>query len=156
MLFSQETWYVTLFWSSFFKTTKRRMNEDQHNVTYHVSCEINKCTCSYVGQTRCLIIKRTLEHNSKDNVSHILIHSKATKHRREAMKKVKILGRRYKCDFKRRISESLFIKMIKPDLKKQKDTFKLKLYIIDVKDTLCHIRRQLKNYIVPLYSVSEG
>ena len=44
------------------------------------------------------------------------------------MKNVKILGRRYKSDFKRRISESLFIKKLKPDLNKQKDAFKLKLY----------------------------
>ena len=44
------------------------------------------------------------------------------------MKNVKILGRGYKSDFKRRISESLFIKQLKPDLNKQKDAFKLKLY----------------------------
>ena len=31
-------------------------------------------------------------------------------------------------DFKRKISESLFIKQLKPDLNKQKDAFKLKLY----------------------------
>ena len=99
-----------------FTLKDKTKNEDQHNVTYHVSCGNNKCTSSYVGQTRCWIIKRTMEHNSKDNTSHVLIHSKATKHRRVSMKNVKILGRRYKSDFKRRISESLFIKKIKPDL----------------------------------------
>ena len=31
-------------------------------------------------------------------------------------------------DFKRKISESLFIKQLKPDLNKQKDAFKLTLY----------------------------
>ena len=111
-----------------FSIKDKTKNEDQHNVTYHVSCGNNKCTSSYVGQTRCRIIKRKMEHNSKDNASHVLIHSKATKHRRVAMKNVKILGRRYKSDFKRRISESLFIKMIKPDLNKQKDALKLKLF----------------------------
>ena len=72
-------------------------------------------------------VKRTLQHNSKDNASHVLIHSK-TKHRRVSMKYVKIMGRGYKSDFKRKISESLFIKQLKPDLNKQKDAFKLKLY----------------------------
>jgi len=111
-----------------FAIKDKTKNDDQHNVTYHVSCGNKKCNSSYVGQTRCRIIKRTTQHNNKDNASHVLIHSKATKHRRVTMKNVKILGRRYKSDFKRRISESLFIKKIKPDLNKQKDAFRLKLY----------------------------
>ena len=111
-----------------FAIKDKTTNEDQHNVTYHVSCGNKKCNSSYVGQTRCRIIKRTMEHSDKDNASHVLIHSKTTKHRRVTMKNVKILGRRYKTDFKRKISESLFIKQIKPDLNKQKDAFKLKLY----------------------------
>ena len=44
------------------------------------------------------------------------------------MKNVKILGKRNRSDFKRRISESLFIKELKPKLNKQKEAFKLKLY----------------------------
>ena len=44
------------------------------------------------------------------------------------MKNVKVLGRRYRSDFKRRISVSRFIKELKPKLNKQKEAFKLKLY----------------------------
>ena len=102
--------------------------ESLHNVSYHVTCGNKKCRSCYVGQTKCRIIKRTLQHNSKDNASHVLVHSKKTKHRRVSLKNVKILGRGCKSDFKRRISESLFIKQLKPDLNKQKDAFKLKLY----------------------------
>jgi hypothetical protein len=111
-----------------FVVKDKTKDENLHNVTYHVSCGNKKCKSCYVGQTKCRIIKRTLQHNSKDNASHVLIHSKKTKHRRVSMKNVKILGRRYKTDFKRKISESLFIKQLKPDLNKQKDAFKLKLY----------------------------
>ena len=111
-----------------FVVKDKTKNECLHNVVYHVKCGNKKCKSCYVGQTKCRIIKRTLQHNSKDNASHVLIHSKATKHRRVSMENVKILGRRYKSDFKRRISESLFIKQLKPDLNKQKDAFKLKLY----------------------------
>ena len=81
-----------------------------------------------VLQTKQRIIKRTLDHNNRDKVSHVLAHSKTTKHRRVCMKDVKILGKGYKSDFKRKISESLFIKELKPDLNKQKDAFKLKLF----------------------------
>ena len=73
-------------------------------------------------------MKRTLDHNSRDKASHVLAHSKKTKHRRVYMENLKILGRGYKSDFKRKISESLFIKELKPDLNKQKDAFKLKLF----------------------------
>ena len=121
------TYTPTKLGSKFIVKDKTK-DESLHNVTYHVSCGNKKCKSCYVGQTKCRIIKRTLQHNSKDNASHVLMHSKKTKHRRVTMKNVRILGRRYKSDFKRRISESLFIKQLKPDLNKQKDAFKLKLY----------------------------
>ena len=40
----------------------------------------------------------------------------------------KILGSGYKSNFKRKISEALFIKEKKPDLNVQKDAYTLKLY----------------------------
>ena len=100
----------------------------QHNVCYHIDCANKKCPSCYTGQTRCRILKRTLQHNSKDNASHMLQHSKETKHRRVTLDNVTILGKGYRSNFKRRISEALFIKEKKPDLNKQKDAYKLKLF----------------------------
>ena len=111
-----------------FQVKDKTKFEHQHNVTYHIDCGHKKCSSNYVGQTKCRIIKRTLEHNNRDNASHVLCHSKKTKHRRVMIENVKVLGKGYKSDFKRRISESLFIKELKPDLNKQKDAFRLKLY----------------------------
>ena len=111
-----------------FQVKDKTKFEHQHNVTYHINCANKKCCSHYTGQTRGRIMKRTLQHNSKDNASHILQHSKKTKHRRVTLKDVKILGKGYKSNFKRRISEALFVKELKPDLNKQKDAFKLKLY----------------------------
>ena len=121
------TYTPTKLGSMFVVKDKTKM-EHLHNVTYHIECGNKKCDADYTGQTKCRIIKRTMQHNRNDNASHVLIHSKATKHRRVSMKNVKILGRRYRSDFKRRISESLHIKELKPKLNKQKDAFKLKLY----------------------------
>ena len=121
------TYTPTKLGSMFVVKDKTKM-EHLHNVTYHIECGNKKCDADYTGQTKCRIIKRTIQHNRNDNASHVLIHSKATKHRRVSMKNVKILGRRYRSDFKRRISESLYIKELKPKLNKQKDAFKLKLY----------------------------
>ena len=69
-----------------------------------------------------------MEHNSKDPKSHVLIHSKETKHRRVFLPNLKIVGSGYKSDFRRKISEALHIKELKPDLNIQKDAYRLKLY----------------------------
>tara|TARA_B100000586_G_C20025999_1_gene391161 strand:- start:242 stop:934 length:693 start_codon:yes stop_codon:yes gene_type:complete len=114
--------------NSKFKVKDKTKFGHQQNVSYHVKCPNKNCHSNYIGQTRCRIMKRTLQHNGKDSASHILQHSKMTKHRRVNLSDVKILGKGYRSNFKRRISESLFIKELKPDLNKQKDAFTLKLF----------------------------
>ena len=100
----------------------------QHNVSYHIRCANKKCPSNYVGETKRRILPRTLEHNSKDEKSHVLIHSKKTKHRRIFLQNVQILGRGYRTNFRRKISEALYIKELKPDLNVQKEAYKLKLF----------------------------
>ena len=62
---------------------------------------------------------RTDNHSGTDKKSHVLAHSKKTKHRRVALKNIRILGSGYRNTFKRRINEALFIKELKPDLKRR-------------------------------------
>ena len=99
-----------------------------HNVVYHIKCPYKKCKSHYIGQTKCRTEKRTIQHNRMDKNSHILKHSKETKHRRVWLKDVKILGQGYQSNFKRKISESLFIRTLAPDLNVQKDAYKLALF----------------------------
>ena len=100
----------------------------RHNVTYHIRCANKKCKSHYTGETKRRILPRTSEHNSKDKKSHVLIHSKKTKHRRVFLQNVKILGSGYRTNFRRKISEALYIKELKPDLNVQKEAYKLKLF----------------------------
>ena len=97
-------------------------------MSYHIGCANKKCTANYVGETKRRILPRTSEHNSKDKKSHVLIHSKKTKHRRVFLQNVKILGSGYRTNFRRKISEALYIKELKPDLNVQKEAYKLKLF----------------------------
>ena len=69
-----------------------------------------------------------IQHNKMDKGSHVLNHSKKKCHRRVWLNDVEILGQRYTSTFKRKISESLYIKELKPDLNKQKDAYRLKLF----------------------------
>ena len=95
--------------------------EHLHDVTYKIKCPNKCCESNYGGQTKCRIAKRILEYNGKDKASHVLNHSREKKHRRVWLDDVTILGKGYASDIKRKISESLFIKELRPDLNKQKD-----------------------------------
>ena len=102
--------------------------EHQHNVVYHSECPNKKCKSSYTGQTKCRIGKRIPQHGGKDRNSHLFRHAEKTKHKRVDNHSFKIIGKGYRSDFARKISESLFIKKLKPDLNVQKDSYKLLLF----------------------------
>ena len=102
--------------------------EHMHNVVYHAKCPNKKCKSHYGGQTKCRIAKRGLQHKKSDKNSHLLKHSLKTKHKRVNLHDFKIIGKGYKSDFKRRISESIHIKKLKPDLNVQKEAYKLSLF----------------------------
>ena len=111
-----------------FPTKDKTPKEHLHNVVYHAKCPNKKCKSKYTRETRCKTQKRVIQHNKKDDKSHLLIHAKRTKHRRVWMKDFEILGSGYSSNIKRKISEALFIKKLKPDLNVQKESLKLSLY----------------------------
>ena len=102
--------------------------KNRHNVVYHAHCPNKKCKSHYVGQTRCRIEKRGDQHRGKDKKSHLVIHAKKTKHKRVSTEDFKIIGSGFRTDFIRKISESLQIRKLKPDLNVQKDSYKLSLF----------------------------
>ena len=102
--------------------------QHQHNVVYHAVCPNAKCTSHYTGQTKCRIMKRAKEHQGTDKKSHLTIHAKKTKHKKVNISSFEILGKGYRSDFTRKISESLFVKELKSNLNVQKDSYKLSLF----------------------------
>ena len=101
--------------------------ENQHNIIYHGGCPNKKCSSNYVGQTKCRMEKRGGQH-ATDEKSHLLKHARKTRHRKIRVSDFKIVGKGYRSDFTRKISESLYIKTLKPDLNVQKDSYKLSLF----------------------------
>ena len=71
--------------------------------------------------------KRGGQH-ATDEKSHLLKHARKTRHRKIRVSDFKIVGKGYRSDFTRKISESLYIKTLKPDLNVQKDSYKLSLF----------------------------
>ena len=102
--------------------------ENQHNIVYHGGCPNRKCVSNYVGQTKCRLEKRAGQHAGTDTNSHLFKHAKKTKHRKIRVSDFKIIGKGFRSDFTRKISESLYVKELKPDLNVQKDAYKLSLF----------------------------
>ena len=122
---TQITYRATKLGSAF-QIKEQTKRTHRHNITYLGTCP--ECKHRYVGQTRCRCQKRVIEHNSKDIKSHLLQHANKTNHTRVWLQDFKILGSSYSCDFKRKISESLYIKHLRPELNVQKDSYILKRF----------------------------
>ena len=98
----------------------------RHNITYPRPCP--ECKHRNVGQSKCRCEKRVIEHNSKDNKSHLLQHANKTNHIRVWLQDSKIMGSNYSFGFKRKISEYIYIKHLQPELNVQKDLYIIKLF----------------------------
>ena len=69
-----------------------------------------------------------IQHNRADINSHLLKHANEMGHKIVWLEDVKVLRSGYSSDFKRKISESLFINEFKPDLNVQKRAFKSSIH----------------------------
>ena len=94
---------------------------------YHGKCHDKSCNSHYGGQTKCRIGKRVIQHNRTDINFHLLKHANDVMHERVWLEDFKVLGSGNSSDFKRKISESLFINELKPDLNVHSSC----LYLID-------------------------
>ena len=119
------TMYRSTKLSTRFNLKDKTKPEDVHNVVYHVTCPNKKCRSTYCGETRRRLGKRIQEHREKDRKSHVRIHTEHTKRKRVVNPISRSSDR---TNFRRKISEALFIKETKPDLNVQKESYKLLLF----------------------------
>ena len=97
-------------------------------MVYLCKCPEINCKQTYIGETKRRIIERVIDHNKRDKNSHVLRHTDTEKHKRVFTDDFTILGSNYRSNFKRKISESLFIKQYKPTLNTQENSITLKLF----------------------------
>ena len=120
--------YNTKKLGSKFKVKDSTQTQHQHNVVYYATCGNKKCKSDYIGETGRRLLVRATDHNRRDKQSHLLKHAHDTKHRRVWLQDFEVIGSGYKSKFKRKISESLFIKRKTPSLNIQKDAYRLSLF----------------------------
>ena len=108
--------------------TKFQLNDKtkfnhQNNLVYYRKCPDKTCNEDYVSETDRRMEERIMDHNKRDKNSHLLKHSQHVWEN-----DFKVLGNNYHSNFKRKISEALFIKQLKPSLNVKEKSIQLQLY----------------------------
>ena len=102
--------------STQFPVKDRTKFEHRHNKVYFSRCPNITCNKRYVGETDRKIEERIMDHNKRDKNSHLLKHACKGQHTHVWNNDFKILNVNYKINIKRRISEALYIRALKPTL----------------------------------------
>ena len=124
---AMQTIYRAKRLGSNFNIKDKILFQHQHNVVYHSKCPNKKCRLHYGGETKCRIERRSNQHG-KDLSSHLFKHAQKTKHKKVNINSFQIIGKGNRSNFSRKISESLFIKKLQPDINVQKDSYNLSLF----------------------------
>ena len=108
---------------------KREMKEHHQDLIYSVKCPMKNCLESYNGETGRGLIERVNEHSRKDINSHMFKHLVVANHPTVIVDDFTVLCSGYRNrKFKRKVSESLFIKQNRPTLNKHGTSVPLKLF----------------------------
>ena len=98
-------------------------------ISFLEKCPMKNCLESYNGETGRKPVERVNEHSGKDINSHTFKYSMATNHPTVTLDDLTVLSSDY-CNrrFKRKVSESIFIKQNRPTLNKHDTSVPLKLF----------------------------
>ena len=114
---------------SLFQAKDQTIFQHKHDVIYHGKCPAENCVDDYIGETARRVNERIVDHTGKDTNSHLLKHSIESEHKPLEAVNCKIIGTEYrKNNKKRKLSEALFIKELKPTVNKQENSAPLKLF----------------------------
>ena len=100
----------------------------QNNLVYYSKCLHETCNKRYVSETDGRIEERIIDNNKRDKSSHLLKHSREKNHHHVLTNDFKVLGNNYRSNFKRKISEALFIKKLKQSRNVKEKSIQLQLY----------------------------
>ena len=63
--------------STCFQIKDQTKFEHKHDIIYLVTCPEDNCSENYIGESGCRISERIIDHNCRDQKSHIFKHSSA-------------------------------------------------------------------------------
>ena len=100
----------------------------QSNLVYYGKCPNQKSAEEYLGETDLSIKERIIDHKKCDKNSHMLKYSNDEGHTHVWDKDFKVVGNNDRSAFKRKISEALFIKQLRPSFNVKEQSLWLHLY----------------------------
>ena len=99
--------------STCFQIKDQTKFEHTHDIIYLATCPEDNCSENYMEESRCRISKRIIDHNGRDQKSHIFKHSSEKCRLHFHTNSFKIIRNGFKNNsFKRKVSEALLIKQI--------------------------------------------
>ena len=90
--------------------------------------ECRECEECYIGETGRRLQERVTDHAGRDKNSNLYRHSIEQCHPKITLDDFIILGEGYKSTYKRKVSEALFIKRLKPRLNTQGKSVPITLF----------------------------
>ena len=100
--------------STRFPVKERTKFEHRHDIVYFSHCPNVTCNETCVGETDRRIKERIMDHDKGDKSSYLLNQARETQHTHVWNDDFKILNGNYKSRIKRKISEALHIRTLKP------------------------------------------
>ena len=111
-----------------FQVKDKTKFEHNHNIVYHGSCPETDCPENYIWETARGILETVKDHTCTDIHWHIFKHIVESRHEVLVVIHYSIFGKGYWNNTKKRkISEALIIKDIKPTLNRPDESIALKL-----------------------------
>ena len=115
--------------SSQFNIKDDTNKQHKHNLVYFSRCPPTSCTDSYIGETVRRLSERVVDHDGRDMKSHIFSHCLHSNHETINIEHFKILNLGYNnSTYRRRISEALFVKQLRPSLTVQDNSVPLEIF----------------------------
>ena len=110
-----------------FQIKDKEKFDHKHDLVYHVKCP--ECQEDYIGDIGRRLHERIYYHSGKDSKSHMWKHSLENNHKHVSFEDFRILRNGYTNNkFKQKISETLFIKELRPSLNTQEASAPLLLH----------------------------
>ena len=113
--------------STQFSVKDRTKFEHKHNIVYFSCCPNVTCNEIYVQETDRRIKEHIMDHNKRGKTSHLLKHVCESQHNHVWKNDFEIPNDNYKSSIKRKISETLYNRTLKPTLNVKEKSIRLEL-----------------------------
>ena len=109
--------------NSSFQIKDKTNEKHKHDLSSYTKCPEASCSEEYLGETGHRIIEGVSDHAGKDKQSHLLKHAVLRNQRHVELSNMKIIDSSFHGNnFKRKISEALYIKHYRPSVNSQEQS----------------------------------